>query len=185
MAESKTAQEVASAAELKAAALRQARRDSTTREFKDTFVPSSFSGDAFSIEDGQLLRFVDGLETDNIYTMAAVEVRGQVLDVSYDGRVKMFQRLFANLKPGVLALNIGCGHDVAIEVASAACNISVVHTDASSAVVRTFREKVGGRAFAANLADLDKILEEKSVDLAIGNSVMGYLSPRTASDLAP
>lgn len=158
--------------------IRSSNREAASHHFSDSnSADSRFEGEAYVTSEGLVLPFKYGIEMDNIYTIQATQMRAGDLEIQNDARDPFFNRLIEDFPDGTRILNIGCGLDMSLERAASARKVELLHTDGSRGVVRKIREDVGGRAFAANLVDLDKILPARSIDVVMGNSVMGYASP--------
>jgi hypothetical protein len=155
----------------------QAEKTAYLFETLDT-VPKDFSGEAFIESEGMKQSFKEGVGTDNLYNANAVRMRDGNLNALHGPRADFFKEISKAIPPKSRILHIGCGGDMVPEGVLTPQGHEVIHTDASKSVTDGLKWVVGERAFAADLIDLDHYLSEKSMDILVGNSVLGYVAPR-------
>lgn len=143
---------------------------------------SHFTGEAFVDSVGTVVNFING-QADFFYTPEAIPMRKNTLDFFRVSRRKFFDSVAGQIPDHSRVLNIGAGGDVDPVKCFHNAGHEIISTDMAENTLRALQSEVASPAFACDLANLDQVLLQGSVDVIIGNSTLGYLDPAKVSKI--
>lgn len=141
-----------------------------------------FTGEAYVEREEAVVSFKEG-GFPNYYEAGIVRTRDASLGRLKDPREKAFTSLAAGIPENKRILNVGAGGDVVPIQAYLEAGHEVISTDFSQNVVDILKGRVSAPGFACDLVNLKQFVPENSIDVLIGNSVMGYLNIDKVSDV--